>query len=54
MADSISHTTFDDAPLSAARKPDVESLNTSGFSAERGDSLIGRTVTIDSPPHQTL
>ena len=49
MADPISHTAFDDAPLSAARKPDVESLKTSSLAAERGDSLIGRTVTIDRP-----
>jgi uncharacterized membrane protein len=49
MADSIARTSHGDAPLTAARKPDVQSLRTADWDAQPGDALIGRTVTIDRP-----
>jgi len=49
MAKPIARTAHDDAPLTAAHKPDVESLRTKDWDARRGDALVGRTVTIDRP-----
>jgi uncharacterized membrane protein len=48
MAELISRTAHDDAPLSAARSPDAEAAN-GHLDAEKGDVLIGRSVTIDRP-----
>ena len=43
MADKLSHTVEDDAPLSTARNPDIAHV-------EGGEAaLIGRTVTINRP-----
>jgi uncharacterized membrane protein len=47
MSERITHTAHGDAPLSSARNPDPgASFDTA---AEKGDELIGRTVTIDRP-----
>jgi hypothetical protein len=43
-----SRTAHDDAPLSAARSPDPE-VASGHLEAEKGDVLIGRSVTIDRP-----
>jgi uncharacterized membrane protein len=47
MAKTLSHTAHDDAPLSAAKNPNVETV--AGLDARKGDVLVGRTVTIDKP-----
>jgi uncharacterized membrane protein len=47
MAKLLSHTAHDDAPLSAAKSPNVEAV--AGLDARKGDVLVGRTVTIDKP-----
>jgi uncharacterized membrane protein len=52
MADSISHTAHDDAPLSAAKSPKPESMEFSDLDARKGDKLIGRSVTIDRPKQE--
>lgn len=44
MAERISHTAHGDAPLSAAKDPDVSALNSETPDAHE---LIGRTVTIN-------
>ena len=49
MAESISHTAHDDAPLSAAKSPKPESMVYPQLDAREGDTLIGRSVTIDRP-----
>jgi uncharacterized membrane protein len=46
MAERISHTKAGDAPLSAAKNPDVSALNADTPEAHE---LIGRTVTINRP-----
>lgn len=46
MSQSISHTTGDDAPLSAARSPDASQMDPE---MSDNDELIGRTVTINKP-----
>lgn len=48
MNDGITQTAHDDAPLSAAKHPDV-SAATDDLDARRGDVLVGRSVTIDRP-----
>jgi uncharacterized membrane protein len=48
MAESISRTAHDDAPLSSAKSPNVEAAN-HGTDAQKGDVLVGRSVTIDRP-----
>ncbi len=48
MAEQISRTAHEDAPLSAARSPNAEAAN-GHLEAEKGDVLIGRSVTIDRP-----
>jgi uncharacterized membrane protein len=48
MAQLISRTAHGDAPLSAAKSPDAEAAN-GHLEAEKGDVLIGRSVTIDRP-----
>ena len=48
MAESISHTAHDDAPLSAAKSPNPESM-AYDLDAREGDKLIGRSVTINRP-----
>ena len=52
MPDEISATAHHDAPLSAAKNPDVTALDPE-FSARHGDVLVGRSVTIDRP-HEEL
>lgn len=43
-------TAHDDAPVSAAKHLDVEALGAElGNAPQRGDVLVGRTVTIDRP-----
>jgi uncharacterized membrane protein len=49
MADAISHTAHDDAPLSSAKNPDVMALNAGDLAPRHGDVLVGRSVTIDRP-----
>jgi uncharacterized membrane protein len=49
MADPISRTTHDDAPLSAAKSPDPVAINGEHLQARQGDVLVGRSVTIDRP-----
>ena len=49
MAESISRTAHDDAPLSAAKSANAEAANGRHLDAEKGDVLIGRSVTIDRP-----
>src|ERR1700761_7213880 len=49
MAEPIAKTAHDDAPLTAAHKPDVPTLQKSGWDVRDGDVLVGRTVTIDRP-----
>jgi uncharacterized membrane protein len=49
MAEPISRTAHDDAPLSAAKSPDVQAANGQHLEAEKGDVLVGRSVTIDRP-----
>jgi uncharacterized membrane protein len=49
MAESISHTAHDDAPLSAAKSPKPESMAYPDLDAREGDKLIGRSVTINRP-----
>jgi uncharacterized membrane protein len=46
MAERISHTKAGDAPLSAAKNPDVSALN---VDTPEAHELIGRTVTINRP-----
>jgi uncharacterized membrane protein len=48
MSDSISHTAYDDAPLSAAKNPNLMAVD-GELAAQHGDVLVGRTVTIDRP-----
>jgi uncharacterized membrane protein len=50
MSDSIARTAHDDAPLSAAKNPDITSLGAEpGLAPHSGDVLVGRSVTIDRP-----
>jgi uncharacterized membrane protein len=52
MSDSISRTAHDDAPLSAAKSPNPEAMNGERgehLEAQKGDVLVGRSVTIDRP-----
>jgi uncharacterized membrane protein len=49
MAEPISRTAHDDAPLSAAKSPNVLAVNGQHLEAEKGDVLVGRSVTIDRP-----
>jgi uncharacterized membrane protein len=48
MTKPISHTAQGDAPLSAAKKPDVTAASI-GLRARDGDALVARTVTINRP-----
>ena len=48
MADRISHTTHDDAPLSSARHPDARAA-APDIHAEEGDTLLAHTVCINRP-----
>ncbi len=52
MSQQTSHTSHDDAPLSAALNPDPESID-APIASRHGDTLVGRSVTI-SRPHQDL
>jgi uncharacterized membrane protein len=47
MATPISRTAHDDAPLSAAKSPNPESANGEHLQAQKGDVLVGRSMTID-------
>jgi uncharacterized membrane protein len=49
MADKISRTAYEDAPLSSAHHPDATAANEQGLQAHAGDSLVGRTVSINRP-----
>ncbi len=49
MAERISHTAHGDAPLSAAKNPDLSTLNVDTPDAHE---LIGRTVTINRPRNE--
>jgi uncharacterized membrane protein len=49
MAEQISRTAHDDAPLSAAKSPNAAAANGQHLEAERGDVLVGRSVTIGRP-----
>lgn len=49
MSKPITHTAHDDAPLSAARDPDATADAAAGIQTREGDSLIGRTVSINRP-----
>jgi uncharacterized membrane protein len=49
MGDLISRTAHDDAPLSAAKSPNAAALSGDHVTAEKGDVLVGRSVTIDRP-----
>jgi uncharacterized membrane protein len=48
MTDATSHTAHRDAPLSAAKHPDVVGLG-GDLLPRHGDVLVGRSVTIDRP-----
>ena len=48
MSDPIAHTAHDDAPLYTAKNPDPTALE-GEFAAQRGDTLVGRSVTINRP-----
>jgi uncharacterized membrane protein len=48
MSDRIAQTAHDDAPLSAARNPEVADIPwAEGVASQSGDVLVGRSVTID-------
>jgi uncharacterized membrane protein len=49
MTDPVSNTAYDDAPLSSAKKPDPRASTVIGAETEEGDTLIGRTVSINRP-----
>jgi uncharacterized membrane protein len=49
MAEPISRTAHDDAPLSSAKSPNATAANGQHLAAEKGDVLVGRSVTIDRP-----
>jgi uncharacterized membrane protein len=49
MAEKISQTSYEDAPLSAARNPDPTGLQEYGIDSRAGDSVVGRTVSINRP-----
>jgi uncharacterized membrane protein len=49
MAEPISRTAHDDAPLSAAKSPNVPAANDRHLEAKKGDALVGRSVTINRP-----
>ena len=48
MPSPLSHTAHDDAPLSAARHPSPMAER-GDLAPQRGDVLVGRSVTIDRP-----
>jgi uncharacterized membrane protein len=48
MSDSISHTAYDDAPLSAAKNPNAMAVD-GQLAVHPNDVLVGRSVTIDRP-----
>ena len=47
MTEPLKNTLYSDAPLSSAKNPDPEAAGI--FGAEAGETLIGRTVTINRP-----
>jgi uncharacterized membrane protein len=50
MSKPIARTAHNDAPLSAAKNPDVEAVGPeTNLRPHPGDVLVGRTVTIDRP-----
>jgi uncharacterized membrane protein len=48
MPPDMTHTAYDDAPLSSAKKPDVAHSDES-LPNKDGSTLVGRTVTINKP-----
>jgi uncharacterized membrane protein len=49
MSDPISETAKGDAPLSSAKNPDPSALHALAIDGDKGDELIGRTVSINRP-----
>ena len=47
MTERITETTYGDAPLSSARNPDPRAMRDLHVDAEKGDEVIGRTVSIN-------
>jgi uncharacterized membrane protein len=52
MSQPISQSLHGDAPLSAAKNPNLEALYEEGLSPRKGDVLVGRSVTIDRPSEE--
>jgi uncharacterized membrane protein len=52
MSDPISRTSYGDAPLASAKNPDPRAIAGADVDAERDDTLIGRTVSINRPREQ--
>jgi uncharacterized membrane protein len=48
MDEPLSHTTHGDAPLSSAKTPNAAALSNE-LDAHRGDTLVGRSVSINRP-----
>jgi uncharacterized membrane protein len=49
MAEQTTRTAHGDAPLSAAKNPDPRAVRDTGAQVEKGDELVGRTVSINRP-----
>jgi uncharacterized membrane protein len=49
MSEPITHTANGDAPLSTAKDPDARAAGGAGADVEKGDELVGRTVSINRP-----
>jgi uncharacterized membrane protein len=49
MADQLSRTAHDDAPLSAAKNPNPQALDHELIGADKNDVLVGRSVLINRP-----
>ena len=49
MAEQTTRTTGNDAPLSAAKKPDPRAMAAPGAYIEKDDQLVGRTVSVNRP-----
>ena len=49
MSEPITRTAHDDAPMSAAKSPDLQAAFGEELGGRKGDVLVGRSVTIDRP-----
>jgi hypothetical protein len=49
MTEPISHTAYDDAPLSSAKQPKAI---VPGTAEGNGADIVGRSVTINRPRHE--